>query len=132
MIIVPPKTMSDNNIKMLRDNGICVVVSKDPNALKFVDPIPAISNRTEIENAAIQLTRRLFAGDLFADNRRDFAKLYMDCLIKGTPLDPAIQMQKVEEKRIYDSAYYDEVRRLAREDAKKEREAKKAEAAKTA
>lgn len=112
--------MSAYDIELLRKNSICVVVSSDPAKVKFLDPIPSASSRTDIENAAIQLSRRLFRGDLFPDNRRDFAKLYMDCLIKGTSLDPMPQ-QAEQEKAIFDSTKAEEIRKMAREEAKAER-----------
>lgn len=124
MIILPEGEMDADNIKLLRENGICVVVAKNPSAVKFVDPIPAVSNRTQIENAAIQLSRRLLRGDLFGDNRRDFANLYMNCLVKGTSLDPEPTPQE-QEKRIFDEAKRDEIQKIAREEARAEKAAKK-------
>lgn len=124
IIILPPDAMSPEDIKLLRDNEICVVVANNPATVKFVDPIPAASSRTQMEQAAIKLSRRLFRGDLFPDNRRDFAKLYVDCLIAGTSLDSG-PTQEEREKEIFDQAKYDEIRKLAREEAKAEREAKK-------
>lgn len=124
MIILPPEEMTPEDISLLRENGICVVVSKNPQSVKFVDPLPVVSNRTQMEEAAIQLSRRLLRGDLFRDNRRDFASLYMDCLTKGTSLDPEPTQQE-QEKRIFDGAKVEEIRRLAREEAKAERAAKK-------
>lgn len=117
--------MSAEDIKTLRDNGICVVVATDPAKVKFVDPIPSVSSRTEIENAAIQLSRRLFRGDLFPPNRKDFANLYIDCLIKGTPLDSNYVEPAIREKAVFDTAKEDELKRLAREEAKAERAAAK-------
>jgi hypothetical protein len=53
MIILPPGVMDDENIKLLRENDICVVVAEDPAKVRFVDPIPAASNRAQMEQAAI-------------------------------------------------------------------------------
>lgn len=53
IIILPPGSLSDSNIQLLRDNELCVVVAKDPAAVKFVDPIPAISSRTRIKGTAL-------------------------------------------------------------------------------
>ena len=46
MIILPPDVMDKENIDLLRENGICVVVAKDPAKVRFVDPIPAVASRT--------------------------------------------------------------------------------------
>lgn len=129
MIILPPDVMDESNVKLLRENGICVVVASDPAKVKFVDPIPAASSRTQMEDAAIRLSRRLLAGHLFENNRRDFANLYVDCLIKGTPLDVNYVEPEVRDKSIFDTAKQDELRRLAREEAKAERAAAKTKAA---
>lgn len=36
ILILPPDQMSDADIKLLREAGICAVVAKDPNSLRFV------------------------------------------------------------------------------------------------
>lgn len=125
IIILPPDTMHSDAIKALRDNGICVVVAKNPEAVKFIDPIPAISSRTEMENAAIKLSRRLMAGELVGqDYRKNINSLFVDLLVKGTSLDVNGSKQEQQE-RIYEQEKIDEIRRLARQDAKAERESKK-------
>lgn len=125
MIILPPDEMSPDDIQRLRDNDICVVVTKHPQSVKFVDPIPVQTSRTQIEHAAIMLTRKLFSGALFRDNKRDFANLYVECLIAGTPLDGNGTAEE-QEQRIFDAAKRSELERLAREEATAERAAKKA------
>lgn len=72
IIILPPGTMTDENIAMLRDNGLSVVVN-------------------------------------------------------GTPLQPGPTKEE-REQDVFDSAKLDELRRLAREEAKAERAAAKAAA----
>jgi len=125
MIIIPPETMSPEDIGLLRENGICVVVSANPAAVKFVDPIPAMSSRTTIEDAAIKLSRKLLAGELVGgDYRKNIATLYVDILSKGTPLD-VNGTKEEQEARVFDSAKRDELVRLAREEAKLERAAAK-------
>lgn len=42
IIILPPNTMTDENIQLLRDNDLCVVVAEDPAAVKFIDPLPTM------------------------------------------------------------------------------------------
>lgn len=126
IIILPPETMDAENIAMLRDNGLCVVEAKNPAAVKFVDPIPAASCRTTIEDAAIKLSRKLLNGDLVGqDYRKNIAALFFDILAKGTPLDPNPTQAELE-KRAFEIEKMDELRRLAREEAKQERAAAKA------
>jgi len=139
IVILPPDTMSDADIKTLSDNGICVVVAKNPAAVKFIDPIPAQSSRTEIENAAIKLSRKLLSEEGYS-NRKDIAHLYCDILVKGTPLDPnpePTQEQIEEERRAHERAVFDyakeeELARLGVEEARAERAAAKAAKARAA
>lgn len=135
IIILPPKTMSAKDIKILRDNDLCVVVAKDPSKVRFMDPIPAAASRTQIEDAAIKLSRCLLNGTWTGNavlGRADFARFYVDMLIQGTPLD---SMGTLKERcdGAYKSEKIKESRRLARLDAKAERQAmKKAEQKKKA
>ena len=136
MIILPPNNMHSDAIKALRDNGICVVVSKNPAAVKFVDPIPSAVGRTKIEQAAISLSRKILQRGALCDNygnvsRKDVLDFYVRCLVEGTPLDPNGTMEEQLES-IYNSAKADEMRRLAREEAKAERAAKAASVTKPA
>lgn len=117
--------MSPEDIKMLRDNAICVVVATNPATVKFLDPIPAAASRTKIENAAIALSRIILKRGTYDDNSRgSFAKMYVDLLAKGTPLDPEPSLAE-REKEYFDQAKLDELRRLAKEEAKAERAAAK-------
>lgn len=126
IIILPPDAMSEDNIKLLRDNGICAVVAADPSKVKFFDPIPAQSSRTEIEDAAIQLSRKLLAGEVYGGEApANFAKVYVQCLVKGTPLDPKGTPQE-QEKAIFDQAKREEITRLAQQEAREEAAARKA------
>src|SRR3990167_4559593 len=123
IIILPPDTMSREDIEALKANGLCVVEAKEPAAVKFVDPIPAISSRTEIENAAIQLSRRILAPEYWQDGhnnqiRSTIVKTWYEILVKGSPLDPKKSRAEVE-REIFDDAKYDEIRRLAREEDRK-------------
>jgi len=131
IIILTPDSMSAEDIKMLRDNELCVVVSKNPAAVKFVDPIPAMSSRTQIEQAAINLSRKVLHGrwgHITADTTigiNTFSRLFVECLIEGTPLDERGTRQEQEEQ-YFDQFKLDELRKLAREEAKAERAAAKA------
>lgn len=129
MIILPLGCMSKENLKILNDNGICVVEAKDPSKVKFVDPIPSISSRTDIERAAIQLSRKIMThpdnGGFDYKNgiqRSDIVKLYLDFLMKGTALD----IKEERNEQYYDSVKRKELERLAREDARAEHAAKRA------
>lgn len=130
IMILPPDTMSDEDIKSLRDNGLCVVISKDPARLKFLDPIPSMAGRTKIEDAAIALSRKVLDSRTFTQNgayleRSSIAKLYVDLLVKGTSLDPNVEL----ETRWYDDAKAQEIQKIAREDARAEAAKRKAEKA---
>lgn len=133
ILILPPDTMGEDDVKALRDNGICVVISKDPAAIKFLDPIPSMAQRTRVEDAAISLSRKIMTPGMFKDgygnpksfDRSDVCRMYVDILVKGTPLDPEPLRVEVE-KRIFDQAKEEEVRKIAREEARAEAAAKKA------
>lgn len=135
MLILPPDNMSDADIAELRKNDICVVVAKDPAKVKFVDPIPAASSRTQIEQAAIKFSRKILHrqwGHLTAEGSigvNVISRLYLECLIAGTPLDTDGSREE-QEQRYFDQRKLDELDRLAREEAKAERA--KAKAAKAA
>lgn len=128
LIILPKGAMSEKDREELTKNDICVVEAEDPSLLKFVDSIPAIASRTEIENAAIQLSRKVLNKDTWqynSDMPKDVAKMFIDILIKGTPLDSRPTPQE-QENKIFNEAKADELRKLAREEAKTERTAAKA------
>lgn len=136
IIIIPPKLMSAEDVKLLTDNGLCVVTAKDPALVKFLDPIPAEAQRSKIEHAAIKLSRMLLNGDWNqsaypALGKKEFAELYIGLLMDGNPLDhrdtPEEQQQKV-----FNEVKHQEVCRLAREEAKAELAAKKKAEAKPA
>jgi len=130
IIILPPNQVSDAHVAELRKNDLCVVVAKDPAKVKFVDPIPAISSRTTIENACIKLSRILlnnsWRGIINSDHlaAKDFAWLYIQVLTAGTPLDERGDIAE-QEQAIVNRARRDELEKMAREDARAEREAKK-------
>lgn len=144
VLIVPPDTMSAEDIQLLRENGICTVVCKDPAAVKFLDPIPAMTGRTKIEEAAIELSRKLLNwkwygnSDLKVENRlsqQDIATLYVHLLTQGTRLstDPTPEeIRRRREKEIEQEQHYaklNEARRIGQEEARAERAAAKKAAA---
>lgn len=130
MMIIPPDTMSQEDIALLRENGVCVVVSKEPAALRFLDPLPVVSSRSQIEHAAIQLSRKLLAKDPWIDEhgywknleRANVLGMFINLLAKGTPIDPDVTRQ--EREQAWDSQ--EKADEIAREDARAERAAKKA------
>lgn len=127
MIILPKGAMSEKDKEKLTENNICVVEAEEPSLVKFVDSVPEIASRTQIEQAAIQLSRKILDKNTWnynSDTSKEMAKLYIDLLVKGTPLDPR-PTQAEQEKQIFDLAKADELRRLAREEAKEERTASK-------
>ena len=128
IIILPPNTMHADDIKRLRENGLCVVVCKNPAAVKFLDPIPSAAQRGKIEQAAIQLSRVLLNpqdwGDNTAWNHSDIANEYVALLISGTPLD-SHDTQQEHDQKVFDKAKDEELRRLATEEARAERAAEK-------
>lgn len=125
IIVLPENMISDEDKQRLRDNGLCVVEAKDPSAVKFIDPIPSMAQRTKIEDAAIGLSRRLLTADSYNVNRSDVARMYVDLLITGTALDKNPTMEE-REQIARNNARIAEAQRLGREDARKEREAAKA------
>ena len=124
MIILPPDAMSAEDVDLLRANGLCVVVAKEPSLVKFMDPIPAVSSRTAVENAAIQLSRKIIGKGYWTSTgtRESLAALYVDLLVAGTSLDPRPSKQE-REQEIFDVEKAEELRRLARQEAKAERDA---------
>jgi hypothetical protein len=128
MMILPPGLMSDKDMQLLRDNGICVVTAEDPARVKFVDPIPVVSSRTQIEHAAIQLSRRILNGECknsagYLDTGSVYSK-FINLVVSGSPLDPKPTREEIE-RRIFDETKADEIRKIAREEARAERQAKK-------
>jgi hypothetical protein len=128
--------MAEKYIKALNDNDFCVVQAKDPSKIQFLDPIPAQSSRTKIDSAAIALSRIILNGQFekYTTNgyvgRELAAKIFVDLVVKGSPLDP---LGSTEERcqSAYIQSKIEESARLGREDARAERLAKKEMAAKT-
>jgi len=135
IIIVPTKTLSAENLKLLRDNDLCVIECKDPAKVKFLDPIPSAVQRTKVEDAAIKLSRILlnetwgYYSNANSLSKADCCRIYVDMLIKGTALD---RHGTIEEQRenAYNYAFKEETEKLARQEAREARAKKKAEAAK--
>jgi len=120
--------MKPEDIKTLNDNGLCVVEAKNPALVKFLDPIPSATQRGKVEDAAVKLSRKLLNGYGFQSNGYatfgDINKLFTSALIEGTPLQDG-PTQAERDQDIFDEAKESELRRLAREEAKAEREAAK-------
>jgi hypothetical protein len=134
ILILPPGVMSESDKKKLASNFVCVVTAKDPSKVKFLDPIPSVLERTKPEQAAIELSRKILGDEIRRDDygkigRYDILNLYISCLTKGTSLDTRPSQAEREETE-YNEERLSEVRKLAREDARKQREEKKKEIAK--
>lgn len=130
IIIIPPQLMSAEDVRLLTENGLCVVTAKDPTQVKFLDPIPAEAQRSKIEHAAIKLSRMILNGDWNRSaypslGKKEFSELYMELLMEGTPLDRRGTPEE-QQQRAFNSAKHEETCRLAREEAKAERLKKKA------
>lgn len=128
LIILPKGAMSAKDKEKLTKNNICVVEAETPSLVKFVDSVPEIASRTQIEQAAIQLSRKILKKDTWnynSDMSKEMAHMFVELLVKGTPLDPE-PAQAEQEKQIFDQAKAEELRRLAKEEAKAERDALKA------
>ena len=125
VIVIPPKLMSADDIKRLRDNGLCVVEAADPAKLRFLDPLPSVSQRTHMDDTAIKLSRVLLNSNFNTGLvRSDFTRMFVDLLLKGTSLDSQGTQQEQEQK-LFDQAKTNELYRLAREEARAERAARK-------
>jgi hypothetical protein len=132
ILIIPKGEMEPEDIKRLNDNGICTVEAKNPGSVKFLDPIPAAAERSAVENAAIELSRKILNRGWWTSStghtdRSEVCRTYVELLLRGTRLDPE-PTQAEREKAIFDTAKMDELRRLAREEAKAERAAAKEQA----
>ncbi len=129
IIVIPPKLMSEADIKLLRDNDICVVESQDPAKLRFMDPIPSVSQRTQIDDAAIRLSRILLNGQWghYTQNtslyRNDFTRMFVDLLVKGTSLDMHGTQQE-QEQQFFSQEKLNEISKIAREEARAEQKTK--------
>lgn len=133
-MILPVGLMSKANIAELRKNEFCIVECKDPARVKFIDPIPAMSQRGKIEDAAIRLSRLLLNAQAWSKpdgywTAQAIAKTYVEILVEGTPLDSRGTKEE-RESSCYDTARMEEVQKIAREDARAERAKKKSDAEK--
>ena len=134
MIVLPPGVMSQSDIKKLEGNELCVVVAKEPGKVRFMDPIACQSSRTEMEWAAIKLSRLLLNKSMWNNpdarwGADDFTREFVAYLIAGTPLHRNGTLEE-QNKEAFDLAKYDELQRLAREEAREERKKAREEAAK--
>jgi hypothetical protein len=68
IVILKTGTMAKKDIRLLRDNGLCVVESKEPSAVRFMEPLPESFNTQQW--AAIALARTLLTDG--ANDRQTF------------------------------------------------------------
>lgn len=62
VVIIPPKTMSPEDIQRMRDTGLCVVECTKPHMVRFLDPPPcsvAVRDRAAIETFKMIWSRRV-------------------------------------------------------------------------
>lgn len=128
IVILPKGVMDAADIAKLEENGICVVEAQDPAVVRFLDPIPAMTGRTAIEDAAIQLSRKVLSRNFWSDGnagdhtRAQMARAYVDILVRGTALDPNPTKAELE-RQVFDEAKRIELIRLAQEEAREDRRA---------
>jgi len=130
IIILPKNVMSPEHIKKLQENDLCVVEADNPALVKFVDPIPAMKDRSKVEDAALRFSRILLTGrglnngTSYNSSHSEICRLYVSCLLEGTDLS-AGPTQQEREQAYFNAEKMDEIRRLARQEAKEERDAAK-------
>lgn len=88
IVILQTGTMSKADMKRMRDCGLCVVESKMPSAVRFLDA-PVQYDYSIQERAAIELSRVLLKdGKIGVSNYRTaIAAMYSDILLRGDPLN---------------------------------------------
>lgn len=85
ILVLPPDSMTDEDIQRLRDNEICVVVSSDPTALRFVDPPPS-GNYDLVTDAALQLSRVVMNNPNTNYTGQSLAAWWAQVLINAHPV----------------------------------------------
>lgn len=87
ILIVPKRSMTKADIRLLRLNGICVVEAQEPSAVRFIEP-PMMGYSHE-ERAAIKLSRFLMSMDNTSNcrDRHDIRSAFAHYVIQGTSLD---------------------------------------------
>ena len=88
VILLQYRSISKANIKLLRDNGLCVVECKDPTKVRFMDPPPMSYSVQEL--AAIELARGLLRDGKLPGHgynvKAACGALYAEILLRGDPL----------------------------------------------
>lgn len=86
VIIITPDNLGEEDIKQLRDNGVCVVIAKDPSGLKYYDYTP--KKIGSMDQAAIDCFRTLLnAGKGWEHLQSNFGAMFAQRLIKGTDME---------------------------------------------
>jgi len=87
VIIIEPGAMSKKDIKKMNACGIAVVESKNPEAIRFLDPPPF--DRSKHERAAIALCRILLTSGNSGTSyqRYQLSEKYVELLIQADALD---------------------------------------------
>ena len=81
IIVLPRNAMSVADMDRLRKNGVCVVEAADPVQLRFIDP--PIFGASEIDQAAIEMVRRLMKRSSFFITRGNVAEHLYDIIMEG-------------------------------------------------
>lgn len=86
IVILQKDSMGKEDIKRLRANGLCVVESKTPALVRYMEPVPL--GYSDQQWAAIELARQLLTEGKVANcnHRASISALYVDILLRGDPL----------------------------------------------
>lgn len=87
VLILPIGCISKSDMKVLKNNGICVVEAKDPSAVRFLEP-PIVNDYSIQEKAAIELCRYYCQKETFMISKDNFNNTLVHFLINGTKLKP--------------------------------------------
>ncbi len=96
IVILKAGTMSKNDIRALRANGLCVVESQEPAAIRFMEPAP--QGYDVQEWAAIELARVLLRDGTVGSckHRQAIGSMYADILLQGDPLRRVPQIENTK------------------------------------
>jgi hypothetical protein len=96
VVILVEGSMSKRDIQRLRSNGLCVVESKNPSNVRFLDPPPF--GYSQQEEAAIELSRVLLTEGKIGSctHRAAIGSMYADILLRGDPLKRILRVEKAK------------------------------------
>lgn len=91
-IIALPGSLSTKAIRLLNENGFCVVEAKNPEAIRFLE-VPPVSNAAEQERAAVKLARMVIRPGFWKNDetKNMLAAKYVEILCEhGALTDKAV------------------------------------------